>query len=193
MDDPSMIQNAVGGNRPMPGMPQPLGPPGLGPPGGMSPFGGISGIEDGGQNNSFTNIDRRLRVLEERFSNIRKRSQISEQNVLKTGKDLSKEIKSSLQEIKDVRMDIHDIKEKFKILVSELRNYATKEEFKVLEKYVNMWEPITFVSKNEVDKLIQEAVEQRFADLNIRIQQEKFIEQEVAKTFTRMRATGQFK
>jgi len=37
-----------------------------------------------------------------------------------------------------------------------------------------------------------EAVEQRFADLNIRIQQEKFIEQEVAKTFARMKSTGQY-
>ena len=145
------------------------------------------------QNSILTNVDRRLRMLEERFINLRRRTQVADQNMLKTKKDISKELKAGSEEIKEVRMQINDIKEKFRIFVNELRGYATREDFKVLEKYVNLWEPIRFVSRNEVEHLIKESVEQRFSDLNIRIQQEKFIEQEVGKTFARMKSTGQLK
>jgi len=116
MEDPNMIKNAVSGQDAM------FSPDNLPPI-----DNGLPAI-DQDQNNSITNIDRRLRVLEERFSNLHRRSQVSEQNVLKSQKDLTKEIKLSAAEARELKMQIHDIREKFRILVRNsrsLRNMST--------------------------------------------------------------------
>ena len=64
--------------------------------------------------------------------------------------------------MREMRVDINDLKSKFRILISELKLYATKEEMKVLEKYVNMWEPVTFVTRGEAENMVRRIVEDEY-------------------------------
>ena len=52
--------------------------------------------------------------------------------------------------------EIEDLKEKLSILGEENKLGATKEEVGVLQKYVNYWEPLNFVTRKEIDKIIDE-------------------------------------
>ena len=45
-----------------------------------------------------------------------------------------------------------------------------------------MWEPINFVTRNEMGKLIKDNVEAQFEDLNIRLQQEDYIKEQIRLT-----------
>ena len=122
--------------------------------------------QQGALNEVITEISsasRRIRVLEERFTNLRRKDQVTEQNIVKTNKKVFKEIKATSEEISELRMEIKDIKDKVKIIISELRLYALKEDVKVLEKYVNMWEPVSFVTQREVESIIME----KFAKMGI--------------------------
>lgn len=42
---------------------------------------------------------------------------------------------------------------------------ATKEEVHTLNKYINLWEPVNFVTQNEVEKIISRMLDDRLRKL----------------------------
>ncbi len=40
--------------------------------------------------------------------------------------------------------------------------YIIRLVIKVLEKYVNMWEPLNFVTRKEVERIVREVLEEKF-------------------------------
>ncbi len=102
------------------------------------------------------NLTRRLRVLEEGFTSIRRALQVTEQNMLAKNKVFATEIRALTSDINDVKKEISEVKEKIVEIVKELEGVAKREEVKVLEKYINYWNPIKFVTQNEVEAIIVE-------------------------------------
>ena len=58
--------------------------------------------------------------------------------------------------IKEMKMDLEDTREKIELMIKELELCTRKEEFIVLEKYVDLWKIMNFVSKEDVLRLIKE-------------------------------------
>ena len=54
-----------------------------------------------------------------------------------------------------------EMKQKFDLIGSELSDTAKRQDVIVLEKYINLWEPLNFVTRNEVEKLINSIVESK--------------------------------
>jgi len=54
----------------------------------------------------------------------------------------------------EIKETLEIIKETSRNLVKEMSFFARKEQLKVLEKYINMWNPLNFVTKEEVLELI---------------------------------------
>ncbi len=102
------------------------------------------------------NTERRLRVLEEGFTNIRRSLQVTEQNMITRNKEFNTEIKALNSEFHELKKEIAQIKEKVLDLIRELESAAKIDEVKVLEKYINMWNPVKFVTQNEVERIIEE-------------------------------------
>ncbi len=102
---------------------------------------------------SYTN---RLRILEEHYGNLRRKSQLTDQNLLQTHKKLMEEIKIINTDMADLRREMQDIKEKVRMIIKELQEAAKKEDVNVLQKYINMWEPVNFVTRNELQKILDE-------------------------------------
>ena len=105
------------------------------------------------------NLSRRLRLLEESFGNLRRSLQLTEQNMLSKNKSFSTEIRTTASDIGEIKKELNDVKEKILEMVSELETNAKKEEVKILEKYINMWNPIKFVTQNEVEQIVKEILE----------------------------------
>ncbi|MFH1316824.1 MAG: hypothetical protein ABII01_04860 [Candidatus Woesearchaeota archaeon] len=115
-------------------------------------------------NNQLNNVSLRLRVLEERYTNLRRKTQVIEQNMLNAHKQIKEEIKMNNSDMTDMKRDIKDIKNKMRQIVLELKNCALKEDLNVLRKYVEMWEPINFVTQNQAEKMIQEAIDEQLGN-----------------------------
>ncbi|MBI2548280.1 hypothetical protein HYW21_02935 [Candidatus Woesearchaeota archaeon] len=111
--------------------------------------------------NELNNLSRRVRIQEERDLNLRKKIQVIEQNMLSSQKKASTEIKILQDDLKTVKRELLDVKDKVKLLILELRESAKKEDVKVLERYINLWEPVNFVTQQEVVKMVQDIVEER--------------------------------
>ena len=99
--------------------------------------------------------------MEEGFTNLRRFFQVTEENVIAKNKHFSAEIKTATSDINEVRKEIQELKDKLLLVIRELQTAARKEEVKVLEKYINLWNPIKFVSQNEVEQIINEILEKK--------------------------------
>jgi len=106
--------------------------------------------------NELANLSRRFRTLEERTSNLIRKSQITEQNMLMNSKKVATEIKTINADISELRKIIAEMKDNMRQIVEEVKRCAKKEEIKILQKYVDMWEPINFVTRSEVERIIKD-------------------------------------
>lgn len=95
-----------------------------------------------------------LRIIEERFSTLRNKSQIVEQGMISLEKDLRGDIKSLSEDVIELKHELGDIKDKLRLISAELNNLVKKNEFKVMEHYVDMWQPMNFVTRNELNRII---------------------------------------
>ena len=106
-------------------------------------------------------LSRRLRLLEEGFTNLRRFFQVTEENIIAKNKHFSADIKTLTSDINEIRKEIQELKEKLLLVIRELQTVARKEDVKVLEKYINLWNPLQFVTHNEVEQIINEILENK--------------------------------
>jgi hypothetical protein len=98
----------------------------------------------------------RLRISEERNSESRKKLLLVEQNMLSNHKRAMSEVKSLQSEVNDLKRTIQGIEDKLITIIKELRLTARKEDIDVLRKYVEIWDPIRFVTRETVEKIVDE-------------------------------------
>jgi len=134
--------------------------------------GGLGGLFGGGKKKEpagpgmsdilerINTVARRLRIIESRYTNLNRRAQLTEKDILNERKRLTREQKTFDSEILELKRIINDFKTKMDLIVSDLRNFAAKEDVAVLTKYVDLWEPVHFVTREEVEKIVQDAMEE---------------------------------
>jgi hypothetical protein len=125
------------------------------------------------------NLGRRLMIIEERYSNLRKKSQVTDQNMLANNKKFMTEVQTTNSDIDEMKKEIVDIVDKMKIIVRELKECAKHQEVEVLQKYINIWQPMNFITRDSASKMVKDEVESQFKDLNIRLQQEDYIKERI--------------
>jgi hypothetical protein len=70
-------------------------------------------------------------------------------------KKLNTDIKSIKEDIEEIKDTINLLKTTSRNIVKELKLFARKDDLKILEKYINIWNPINMVTKEEVIELIE--------------------------------------
>ncbi len=146
--------------------------------------------EIAGMQANYSDAERRLIVLEVRYSEIRKKLQVAEQNMLSDFKRLHTEVKTTNSEVMETRHEMDEIKSKIMLIIKELQMLARSEDVDVLRKYLDMWQPVNFVTQNEVEKLIKEAVDAKFADMNMKLEEEEYISEKVRETIREIMQKG---
>jgi DNA-binding HxlR family transcriptional regulator len=108
-------------------------------------------------------LTRGSRILEERYDNLRKKIQMIEQNILTENKKIYSEVKTFEMEFNEIKREIADINEKITMIISELREGAKKEDVAVLEKYISVWEPLNFITRQEAERIIKDAIKEELS------------------------------
>ncbi len=98
----------------------------------------------------------RLRIAEERDSEIRKKLLVVEQNMLSNNKKAMAEVKSVQTEINEVKRTIQAVEDKMISIIKELRLMARKEDIDVMKRYLELWDPVKFITAERVEKIIDE-------------------------------------
>lgn len=100
-------------------------------------------------------LNTRLRILEGKYNLMRERLFIINENMIDHYKTLSIEMRSLKTDMKEIKESLFSLKEATREVVKELDFFARKEQLKILEKYINMWNPFDFVTEEDVLKLIE--------------------------------------
>ncbi|MFH1212154.1 MAG: hypothetical protein V1659_04490 [Candidatus Woesearchaeota archaeon] len=101
---------------------------------------------------SASNIDLRLKILEDRYSSLRKKTQVSDQNMIETEHDVWNEIKTINDDLIELKKRINSIVHQISQMNEELKNTASKYDLKIIEKYLDMWQPMNFVTREELER-----------------------------------------
>ena len=100
-------------------------------------------------------LNARIRVLEEKYTLFGERILIINKNMIEEYKKTIRGMKNMETELKDLKNDIVHIKDILKDITKEMSLFAKKDSLKVLEKYINLWNPMKFVTEEEVIRLIK--------------------------------------
>jgi hypothetical protein len=106
-------------------------------------------------------VARRLRILESRYTDLSRKTQVNEKNMLNERKRITNELKTDDSDILELKREMNEIKTKMDMIVGEIKNFAAKEDIEAVRKYVELWEPVNFVTRDEVDKIVKDAIEEK--------------------------------
>lgn len=95
----------------------------------------------------------RMRAIESKQSQFNERLLVVNQNMIESYKDLATNIKNVRTELEEAKKDMQNIKKVLKHLSEEAANFARKDNLTVLEKYINLWNPLNFVTRKELEEL----------------------------------------
>ncbi|MFW5746217.1 MAG: hypothetical protein ACOCWQ_01560 [Nanoarchaeota archaeon] len=108
-----------------------------------------------------SNIARRLKLIEEAVENMRKKEQLNEQNALSQFRKQNLQIKSFEEQIKDMKRAIESMKDNMQLIIEELKSTAKNQDVKVLQKYIDIWQPIQFVTAKQVERIVRDVLREQ--------------------------------
>jgi uncharacterized protein (DUF342 family) len=119
-------------------------------------FGGQRHAFEQESGNDLSVLNTRLRVSEERYSDLRRKLQLLEQNMLAHQKKSLSDQKTLQGDILDIKRTLREMQDRLITVIKELQLTAKKEDVDVMKRYVEMWDPVRFVTAERVEKIIDE-------------------------------------
>lgn len=97
-------------------------------------------------------IIQRQKDIESLLENIHEKIELIDHNAVSDFKKVFKKSKTLSDEITDLKSEFKKMQEYQEKLSKQLKLFSTIDEVKKLEKYVDLWDPMQFVSRDEFDK-----------------------------------------
>ena len=98
-------------------------------------------------------VNRRLKLVETSLRTMRSKVDSIERNQIENNKDNRRDIKTLEQENDELHSTLREIKQNMKIMAVEMQGAAKSEEVKVIQNYLDLWNPVKFVSPTQAKKL----------------------------------------
>ena len=102
-----------------------------------------------------SNVIGRLKLVEERMSVLRNHLNVIDNSLIEKHKATIAELRSVEDDVRTLRADADEVKDLTGRLLKRLEEFASKEEIKVLERYVELWRPMDFVTRTEVESIVK--------------------------------------
>jgi len=104
-------------------------------------------------------VNNRLNLVEEKVTNLNKKFEVLEKNMIDHFEKTNSEFQSYDSEFMEIKRGINDLKQKFDLVVKELKMTAGKDELNTLKKYLDLWKPVKFVTQDQVEKIVEEKLQ----------------------------------
>ncbi|MEK6849841.1 MAG: hypothetical protein AABY01_04725, partial [Nanoarchaeota archaeon] len=92
--------------------------------------------------------------------------QLIEQNMLAHQKKAAMDSKNAQSDLLEIKKTVRVMEDRIIMAIKELQMTARKEDVDVLKRYIEMWDPLRFVSNDQVDKLIDEKLGKHTEDMH---------------------------
>ncbi|MFT4250004.1 MAG: hypothetical protein ACMXYD_01440 [Candidatus Woesearchaeota archaeon] len=104
---------------------------------------------------AMTDLQRRLRVLEERYTTLRRKGQLLDENYLDTEKELREEVKGIDEEIVELHRMLADIDDKLDRFLEQVKKAASREDVLIIKKYLELFHPMQYLTQEEARRLVE--------------------------------------
>lgn len=116
-----------------------------------SPTHGLRAITE-----SVNSVASRLSVLEERMANLRRKTQVTEKSLIDYERETRADLKAYTQSVTELAHKVEQVKERLDAIAGELQSVVRKPDVAVLERYMDLWQPLDFVTREEARMLIEQ-------------------------------------
>lgn len=99
-------------------------------------------------------LNNRIRTLENKYNLLGERLLVVNQNMIEEYKRLLREMKIINEDTREIRQEVFLTQDALRNIVKEMELFAKKEQVKVLEKYLDLINPMRFVTEEEVEKIV---------------------------------------
>lgn len=110
-------------------------------------------VEEDYESQYFTETNTKIRDLEEKQRIIKDRILLIGQNLIETKEETHAILLMIKKDIEIIKREIERLKSFFETASSEFSRFAKKEDLEVLSKQAKMFQPLEFITKNDLEKL----------------------------------------
>ena len=103
-----------------------------------------------------TDLSRRLRVLEERYTVLRRKGQLAEENFIRDMQELRQSVMVVEEEAVALRRLLVEIDDKIDRFLEQAKNAAPRQDVLILRKYLEMWNPLQYLTREEAKRLLEQ-------------------------------------
>lgn len=103
---------------------------------------------------SLAEIASSVRILEDRYLNLRRKSQLTDQNLIDLQREYYKEKRHLNDELIEIKVKLQDLLIDLGVIEGELKDVVRTKDFNVISSYLDFWEPIEFVTRKEVETFL---------------------------------------
>lgn len=102
-----------------------------------------------------------IKGLESKVNNLLRQVDVFKNDYIKKNQDLKKEVKALNDELLDLKREQDAFGQKMDLVVKELRQTAGIEQVSVLKRYVDLWNPLNFVTQRDVERIVETKLAER--------------------------------
>ncbi len=99
-------------------------------------------------------FERQLKLFESQLDNLREHLEFIDKDLVEKHRAALDQIKSVTDELEAFKSESDNIKKSLARVSDRTSSFASRDSVKVLEKYINLWEPLNYVTREEVEKII---------------------------------------
>ena len=97
-----------------------------------------------------------VKALEIKINKLTREFDLLKNDSIRRNNNLKKDVKHFSEELINLKDKQSDNDQKIGTIISELRRTAGVEQVDVLKKYIEFWNPMNFVTQNDLDRLFEE-------------------------------------
>lgn len=103
-----------------------------------------------------TELANRIKSIERKQDFLTEKLLMINQNLIQEYKKLTSTLKSKSEELDQLKKEFSELKNVLKHLTEEAVRFARKEDLDALENYINLWNPLKFVTEQDLKKILEE-------------------------------------
>ncbi len=96
-----------------------------------------------------------LKGLEVKINKLSREFDLVKNESLRKGAQSKKDLRHINQELLELREQQEKLSQKVDLIIKELKQTAGKEELDVIKKYLEFWNPLNFVTQNDLERLFE--------------------------------------
>ncbi|MFH0701374.1 MAG: hypothetical protein V2A62_02975 [Candidatus Woesearchaeota archaeon] len=95
-----------------------------------------------------------IKSLESKVNNLIREMDLLKNSSVKKAEEMKRELKMMNEELLAIKSEQQKTSEKMDLIIKELKQTAGIEEVMVLKKYVDLWNPMNFVTQRDLDRAL---------------------------------------